>query len=157
MVSVEQRIDPGVVRLLDDVAALAERSGAFASVTRRGGMVEAAARENPEALFRIEAEADRLFVAWASPNRYLSQSIEADLMWTGDDLNDLIAEELSDQGYSGAPLGRVEHFRDEQKNFVFRSLIPAASGETRADVLVRCLLAYHAAMSQLGGMKPDGE
>lgn len=157
MASVERELDPGIARLLDETARLAEASGAFAGVARRGGRVQCIAREQPEASFRIELEEERLIVSWHCPNRYISQSIEADLMWTGDDLSGLIDEELADQGYSGIPLGRVEHFRDSEKNFVFRSVIPADPRSAEAGVLVRCLLAYDAAFSELGDMKADEE
>lgn len=52
------------------------------------------------------------------------------------------------------PLGRIEHFRDPQKRFTFRSRLPNAAD---ADAITKALLAYAAAFANLGDMKPDDE
>lgn len=155
MAAVEQQGSQSMSRIFDDAAAMAERSGAFGKVEPRAEGVSCIALAQPEASFRIQHEGGKLYVCWLSPDRYLSQSIEADLMWTGDDLGELIHEELVDQGYKGAPLGRVEHFRDPEKRFTFRSLIPGAGAEPTT--LLQCLLAYNAAFAELGDMKGEGE
>ncbi|MBL8744977.1 MAG: hypothetical protein JNK58_01330 [Phycisphaerae bacterium] len=152
MAAVEQRIDPGSVRLLDEVVRLATESRAFASVQRRGASVHCVALTNEEAAYEATSEADGVFVAWVSPNRYLSQSIEADLMWTGDDLMDLIEEELADEGCTDHPLGRIEHFRDAEKRFTFRSRVRAGAD---AALVVKCLVALAKTFSQLGDMKDE--
>ncbi len=152
MVAVEQRIDPGLVRLLDEVARLAGDSRAFASAERRGGVVHCVAATTPDAAYEVVCENGIVFVSWVSADRYLSQSIEADLMWTGDDLKELIEEELSDVGCAAQPFGRVEHFRDAQKRFTFRSAI-AAPGGADAALIVKCLVAYAKAFAELGDMK----
>jgi hypothetical protein len=152
--AVEPSVDPGVARLLDEVSRLARASGAFASVERAGSRVVCTARTRPEASFRAVADAGAWFIEWASPDRYLSQSIEAELMWTGDDLDDLIGEELADEGFPGS-LGGVEHFRDAEKSFVFRARVPAAA-PAAADI-VKALRAFDKAFVNLGGMKPEEE
>lgn len=154
MAAVEQDADPGVVRLLDDVVRRASASRAFAAVERLGPVVHCTALTRPDAAFEAFKDADALYIAWVSADRYLSQSIEADLMWTGDDLNELIEEELAALGRSGEPLGRIEHFRDPQKRFTFRSRLPNAAD---ADAITKALLAYAAAFANLGDMKPDDE
>ncbi len=114
-----------------------------------------------DAEYRIELLDGRVFVLWASPDRYLSQSIEADLMWTGDDLDDCIDEELVDQGWTGGSLGGVEHFRDEQMRYVFRSSIPSETGapdlDKEARRFVQCLLAFEATFRELGDMSGDDD
>jgi hypothetical protein len=157
MATVGREVGPAVDRLLDEAARLLLGSGIFAGVDRKEGRVECAARGHAEAWFRIDVEGDRWFVSWNCAGRYMSQSIEADLMWTGDDLNDLIDEELADQGYSGKPLGRVEHFRDAEKHFVFRSAIPVDAGSADARTLTACVRAYEAAFRDLGDMKAGEE
>lgn len=148
---VERQVDPVVSRLMSETAAKARESGQFASVEPGEARVHCTSARRPDAGFRIEYDGG-LWVAWVSPDRYLSQSIEADLMWTGDDLDDLIAEELADQGFDGA-LGPNEHFRSEEKLFTFRSRIPREPAHATADDLVKCLSAYQAAFSELGDMK----
>lgn len=159
MGSVSNDVSAETMRLLGEVARLAEQSGAFSEVRAAGGVVTCRDPLQPDAAFRIEAEGDRVYVTWTSPNRYLSQSIEAELMWTGDDLDDLIDEEVADQGRTGRPLGRVEHFRNEEKLFTFRSVIPTEGDFSRdAQALCKCLLAYQAAFRDLGDMKAgDGD
>lgn len=161
MGSVPAVMNSRLAALFAEVARQAKASGAFAYVEQSSGPVACVDPVQPEAQFRIEADGAGLWVSWVCGNRYISQSIEADLMWTGDDLDELIEEELADQGYGGAPLGRVEHFRNEAKQFTFRSRVPldaervdaAAGGRT----LLACLLAYQAAFRELGDMKPDEE
>lgn len=158
MGSVSRDVSADTMSLLRDVARRAERTGAFSQVQVEDGVVACRDPIQPDAWFRIETEGDRLYVTWVSPNRYLSQSIEAELMWTGDDLDDLIDEEVADQGGTGAPLGRVEHFRNEQKLFTFRSVVPLEGDpEADAEALCRRLLAYQAAFRHLGDMKGDAE
>lgn len=142
--------------LLNAVADLARTSAAFAAVETNGSLVTCTSLTNPEAAFRLEPhDKGGVCITWVTANRYLSQSIEADLMWTGDDLDELIDEELADAGYTGQPLTRVDHFRNEEKLFTFRSVVPGAIADLRPDDLVKCLLAYNAAFAELGDMKPD--
>lgn len=146
--------------LLDAVAERARGTGLFGTVTRRAGVVEAAALQCPEdAAFRIELAGDGLYVSWVTPDRYMSQSIEADLMWTGDDLSDMIDEELAAVGWNAGPLGKLEHFRNDEKLFTFRSKLPLEPGKAdpgqHADVLVKAMMGYEAALRDLGDMKPE--
>jgi len=148
--------------LMRAVAALAESKGCFADVRVVGSMVDCRAKQCPDdAAYRLAIEDGRLYVSWLSADRYLSQSIEADLMWTGDDLDEMFAEELADLGWTGGPLGGVEHFRNSEKLFTFRSAVPLDidrldSGRD-AQALVNCLLAYEAVFGQLGDMKGDDD
>ncbi len=148
--------------LMQAVAGLAEARGCFGAVRATESMVECRAKQCPdEAAYRLAIEDGRLYVSWLSVDRYLSQSIEADLMWTGDDLDELFAEELADLGWSGGALGGVEHYRSGEKMFTFRSAVPLdperLDPARDAPALVNCLLAYEAVFSQLGDMKDDDE
>ncbi len=105
-----------------------------------------------------------LYVALQTPARYLSQSIEADLMFTGDKLEDLLHEELVDQGYDAATphhFWKVEHFRSEAKLYTFRSLLPVAPAswatQPTAELAVIALKAYEAVFRPLGDMEADDE
>jgi hypothetical protein len=154
MAAVKQGIDPGLVRLLDEVVRLAAASRAFALAERRGGVVHCVAATNPDAAYEVASEGGDVFVSWVSADRYLSQSIEADLMWTGDDLMELVEEELADAGCTDHPLGRIEHFRDAEKRFTFRSKVVAGAD---AALVVKCMVAYATALAQLGDMKEEEE
>lgn len=155
-----QGVTPETERLLAETGRLARSSGAFAEVEVRPGRVECRDPIQPDALFRIDASDEGLCVCWASPNRYLSQSIEAELRWTRENIDDLMDEELSDQGYRRR-VGRMTHFRDSDKHFVFRWGIPGEPGslsaERDAPDLLRCLLACQAAFRTLGDMKEPEE
>ena len=142
--------------LLNAVAQRALAAGVFASVRSEGGTLRCEARGSSEpAFYSLFAESSRVWVALQTPARYLSQSIEADLMFTGDKLPDL--------GYAdavpGAPELVVEHFRSEPpaKLYTFRSPLPLPEKEWgsagAAHVCAIVLLGYEAAFRELGGMK----
>ena len=103
---------------------------------------------------RVVEDAGRAWVALATADRWLSQSIEQDLVHTGDKLHDLMDEELAEQGHRGK-CERFEHFRDESKTFVFRTPIPVDRGSSAADaaaLITRFLLACEAMFRPLGDM-----
>ena len=52
---------------------------------------------------------------------WLSESIESDLMHSGDKLDELIEEELVDQGEEPGHIS-FEHFRSDDMLFTFRTL-----------------------------------
>ena len=113
-----------------------------------------------ECWYRIEIDEGRYWVAWMTPDRYLSQSIEAELVYTGDDLDDMIDEELTDQpGWTlDSRLDAMEHFRTAEKLFTFRSRTPIEVGHEPGDAaacLVAAMSAYHEALTQLGDLKED--
>ncbi|MEZ6210791.1 MAG: hypothetical protein R3B46_06020 [Phycisphaerales bacterium] len=139
-----------------------EASGRFDSVVIESGMLVAHASEAPEgAFYRVEVDAGGVFVSWVSADRYLSQSIEQTLVYGGDDLDDMIDEELVDTGYEGKKLAPMQHYRNDEKLFVFRSRTPidaASCDAARAgSSLAKFVLAYEAAVGQLGDMSPDEE
>jgi hypothetical protein len=90
-------------------------------------------------------------VCLQTADRWLSQSIEQDLVHTGDKMDELVEEEMVDLGYSGPRL-RVEHFRSEDKLFTFRSPLPAELSAS-ADAAALALLGYEACFRRLGDME----
>lgn len=130
-------------------------SGVFGEVSLTGGVLRCAAKESAApAEYRVVEDAGRAWVALATADRWLSQSIEQDLVHTGDKLHDLMDEELAEQGHRGK-CERVEHFRDESKTFVFRTPIPVDRGASAADtaaLITRFLLACEAMFRPLGDM-----
>ena len=142
--------------MLEAVAAGAAASGVFGNVTLGPGGVACDAKASPApAQYRITAETGRVYVEVTTADRWLSHSIEADLLNTGDSLGELIDEELVELG--AAPLhgtgtpAKVEHFRNDDKLFVFRSLIsPGMAGRPSEVSLI--LRAYEACFGKLGDM-----
>ena len=146
-----------------EVAAAARGAGVFGEIRIEGGKGEeelvCAAKASAEpAEFRVYAEGGKVWVALTTRARWLSQSIEADLVHTGDKVEELLEEELVNLGWA-MPLGgpgykpTFEHFRDKQKRYTFRTPVPKADAQTVAAFL----LAYEAAFRPLGDMEADGE
>ena len=150
--------------MLEAVARGAREADVFDRVEVEAGLVKAHARVvESDCWYQVGpvATVDRSTRVWVgiyTPDRWLSGSIEADVLNLGDKYEDLIEEELADQGGDGRP--KVEHFRDDDKVFVFRS--PVSVAETArlddpslVDRLVKMLLAYEAAFRDLGDMVPE--
>lgn len=95
-----------------------------------------------------------VWVGWYSPDRWVSGSIEGDLVHTGDKIDELLEEELVDQGLSiKIPL---EHYRNEDKVFVFHGKLGLPGDPARAaDTLVRIMIAFQACFVELGDMAPS--
>ena len=110
-----------------------------------------------QAWYEVSADDnDRLWVGLYTPDRWLSESIEADLMHQGDKIEDLLEDELIDQGFDQRLA--VDHFRDEELRYVFRSRVEVDRRQAEAaERLARVVLAYDACFSQLGDMSPQDE
>lgn len=138
-------------RLMDAVGALAREAQVFGEVRVNERSVECAAPEAPaEAWYRLYQEDGRFFVEFSTPDRWLSHSIEADLLNTGDKIEQLVEEEMGELGVESSGIG-VEHFRDDGKRFVFRTCLPvAATGKDCARAASLALRAYEACFRRLG-------
>ncbi len=148
-------------RLLAEAAARAQSAGVFADVAVRGGELICRARASAApASYRLGWDDGRLWVSLVMADRWLSESIEADLMHTGDRIEDLLEEELADQNARDTGL-TVEHFRSEDMLFTFRSALgmgsPDLAGAEAADRATRVLLAYEACFRRLGDMAAEEE
>jgi len=140
--------------LVEQVAERARQADVFGAVRLEGDRLVCPARDAAEpAEYRLEWDgAGRLWVSLVTPNRWLSESIETDLLHTGDKIEELIEDELVDLGYDGAP-PRVEHFRSDDMLFTFRSALPIGSDAAdSARSAATALLAYEACFRQLGDM-----
>ncbi len=161
MNTLSQGISAMMKTLLTGVADAARQSDRFGDVVLTDGMLSCAAMEAPEpAFYRLVVEDDALWVEWVTADRWLSQSIEAELVHTGDDLDDLIDEELVDLDYEGPKLSPLSHYRSEDMLYTFRSKIQLdLNGETSrvVDGLLKSLLAYEATFCELGDMGADDD
>lgn len=144
-----------VVHWVNAVKARAEQAGVFAEVMIDEGNLCCAARDSAaEASYRIVREGDQWFVSLVTPDRWLSESIEADLMHHGDPLEELIEEELVEFGHTPKPF-KVQHFRSDDLLYTFRNPLPLAGieSEAGAELAAIWLLAYEAAFRRLGDME----
>lgn len=112
------------------------------------------------AFYSLFMENDALFVALQTPARYLSQSIEADLVFTGDKLEELLHEEMVELGYDAAVLP-FQHFRSEDLLYTFRTPLPVSSSNLDSpaarELAVQALLGYEATFRALGDMEAGGD
>lgn len=145
--------------VLSAVAASAQASGLFGPVrVQEGVLICPALASAAPAEYRVFTDAGRVWVALVTPDRYLSQSIEQDLVHTGDKLGDLLHDELIDVDHPAPYAPKVEHFRDGAKLFTFRSAVPPTDLEGDAAARVWLTLrAYSACFSPLGDMSAGDE
>jgi len=149
------------ISLREFLARIAERArgaGVFAGVDLHDQRLECLARGAAEpAFYRVDGAEGRVWVSLVMKDRWLSGSIESDLMHTGDSIGELIEEEVVDLG---GPKGEVacEHFRSDDKNFTFRTGVAREDELDDASVEhgVRMLLAYEACFRRLGDMNAEG-
>lgn len=150
-------------KLLDHVAEQARGADVFDAVEQRDGAVVAAARgasAPAEYLVRVDEQAGTIWIVLRTADRWLSESIEAELMHTGDKLEELVEDELVELDCPAKVT--FEHFRDDDLQYTFRSPIRLAVGEAADDAAVMTkttahLLAYEAAFRELGDMSADDE
>jgi citrate lyase gamma subunit len=122
------------------------------------GVLQCSAKASAEpAWYRVDKVNDAWRVSLVTADRWLSESIEADLMHFGDPIEELIEEELVELGFKGAaPV--VKHFRSDDMLYTFISEIPGvdeAKGAKAVETASRWLLAYEAAFRELGDMEGD--
>lgn len=151
----------GLDALLTAVAARARAAGVFGAVQVEPGRLRCHALASAApAEYRIGADGGRLYVSLVTSDRWLSESIESDLMHTGDDLRELIEEELVEQGYPH-PAPPYQHYRDDDRLFTFRTPLPIDPRDAASDEAVRVagqfLLAYEACFRRLGDMEAGDE
>jgi hypothetical protein len=155
-------LDPA--RFLQDLRAAADKAGVFAEVSLDQHALRCKAQEAAaDAWYSVVRQGGQWWVRLATPDRWLSESIESDLMHDGDPIEELIEEELVELGHDvkrEGPMPTVKHFRSEDKLYTFENPIPIGEGsshEAAVALASRFLLAYEAAFRQLGDMQDDGE
>jgi hypothetical protein len=160
MSSKPSEASPAAIRLFEAVEKVASHAGVFGPVQlkKSPGMLSCAAKNSAEpAEYRLFEESGKLWVSLVTDNRWLSQSIEAQLFHSGDKLEELLDEELYDVGYEGETL-RFEHFRSQDMLYTFRSQLPfGPDAPDAAGLAAKCLLAYEACFRRLGDMDAGDE
>lgn len=145
-----------ILRLRED----AERSRYFREVEAASDVVRCHAH-GVDAWYEVRAAGGSWVVRLLMADRWLSESIESDLMHGRESLEDLVSDELIDLGCAHT-VTKVRHFRDDQKRYVFEADIPApadAYGDATT-LALQFLLAFESSFRQLGEMggdRDDGE
>ena len=143
---------PGIDAVTDILAAVRDRAAAsarFASVAIEGERLRCRAKgAEAEAWYVVDRDGGRWSVALLTPDRWLSESIESDLMHFGDPLEELVEEELAELGWRGR-VPQIKHFRDDAKLYTFENALPdGVAGD--ALLAAKFLFAYEAAFRSLG-------
>lgn len=153
-----------VADLLAAVLPAAESAGVFGACRVEDGVLRCAVANSAEpAEYRVFQDeyqgSPRVWVALVTEDRWLSGSIEGDLVHTGDKIEELIDEEFvdldGDWGGQAGPLP-MEHFRSEEMLFTFRSPLPFAVDQAASahavEMTGKALLAFELAFRPLGDM-----
>ncbi|HCD33655.1 MAG TPA: hypothetical protein DER01_14695 [Phycisphaerales bacterium] len=145
--------------LFKQVSDAIKAKHAFASVDVQEELIVCQAKaQDPEtqAFYKLcVGESDDLQIGIFTLDRWLSESIEADLVEHKDDIEELLYDEMYELGLEKG-LG-VFHFRDEDLQYVFRSQIPLPKdkpidGPEFVEYVTKVVLAYEATFSQLGDL-----
>jgi len=147
-----------VQRFLELIRQAAEKAGVFERIDAGDAAIRCLAKDaSAEAWYSIVREGNDWRVRLATADRWLSESIEADLMHHGDPLEELIEEELIDLDHVVAVDGampQVKHFRSDDRLYTFENVIAMPDDTDRAaTIATRYLLAYEAAFRELGDMQ----
>ena len=150
--------DTLITQTLETCLTLAREADVFDEMTIQsdasGNRLVALARgAAAEALYTLEYSEDRWMVLMLTKDRWLSESIEAEVMHNGDSLEELIEEELIDLGLDSVEVS-MQHYRDDDFRYVFKSPITTNATDTE---IATWLLGYEAAFKQLGDMTEDQE
>lgn len=165
MATSTDNIPPVIDSLFKSVLARASADGVFGPCHVSGAKLICEAKgAGDHAEYRLVFDGSQVWVALVTPGRYLSQSIEQTLVFSGDKAGDLLRDELIDLGAvpdrtAATPV--VEHFRDNEKLYTFRTPlgITAANAADAANVKKAgdYLLGYAQTFGHLGDMEGDEE
>ncbi len=149
-----------VKKLFVRVAENARTSGVFASVAVDTSIECAALESAAPATYSVEFDHAKaaVYVGLTMADRWLSESIESQLVEHGDKMEELLEDELVELDYfvaGGTPITKIEHFRSDAKLFTFRAIVGLEAGDMDKNtvVLTRALLAFEACFRQLGDMQ----
>lgn len=143
-----------VTNIIDTLAERAQQTNLFGSPNIKDQTLELEAVGSAEtAYYRVYLGESVPVVELATKDRWLSGSIEGDLVEAGDKLEELIEDELIDLGFpEGTNSVAFEHKRSDDMEYVFRSQIIVPDGVDLADACYMWLMAYETCFRQLGDM-----
>lgn len=134
-------------------------AGVFADVEASGSTIRCRARDvEAEAHYVLTRTADGgLVVRFETPDRWLSESVEADLYHSSDSLEELLEESLDELEWpiDSIPVTRFRHYRDDDLRYVFENPVP--SGRDEFEDALTWILAYEATFHELGDVAGEEE
>lgn len=146
-------------QIIETIIADAKAANVFGSIETQGSTItlEAWGAAEP-ACYRVYLDGPEPIIELATKDRWLSESIEAELVESGDKLDELIEDELVDLGYpEDSGVVKFEHYRSDDMEFVFRSRVIPAAGQDIAQACKIWLLGYEQCFRQLGDMDESEE
>ena len=143
--------------VLNSVQSKARSSGRFGEVRLDGARLACRARDAAaEAWYEVHRDGSAWIVLLRTPDRWLSESIEGDMLEGNDTAEELVDDELVEVGFRGK-CQQVKHYRDDDRMYVFRTGIPPEGLADEAEGIATYLLAFEAAFAQLGDMQGSGK
>jgi len=139
---------------LRELADRARQLGEFGAVEVKVTALRCAAKTAAaEAWYCVERRDDAWHLTLVTPDRWLSESIESDLMHTGDGLEELFEEELVEFGVEAAP-PQIKHYRSDDRLYTFDIRLPDGHNP---DLVSKYLFAFEATFRNLGDMSGADE
>jgi hypothetical protein len=147
-----------VQNFLESLAERVRTHDVFGPVQVLSGRLRCDARDAAApAWYAVESDGSDWVVSLSTADRWLSESIETDLLHFGDPLEELIEEELVELGGEG-PVPAPKHYRADDRTYVFRNTVKGEADRARTlDRVALWLLAYEAAFRNLGDMAGSDE
>ena len=132
------------------LADLLKKADIFDQIESTDQSFSGKAREAEEdAFYRIGFEEGTLYAGLYIQDRWLSESIETELLHCGDTIDELLEEEMVELGLDFSL--KIQHFRNDNLEYVFRS--PITQGDQQnAQTLALIIQSYNACFEQLGDM-----
>ncbi len=134
-------------------------AGVFADVEISGGAVRCRARDvEAEAHYLLVRNPDGILtVRFETPDRWLSESVEADLYHSSDSLEELLEESLDELEWpvDTIPVTKFRHYRSDDLRYVFENQVPEHR-DPLEDAVV-WMLAYEATFHELGDVAGEEE
>lgn len=125
------------------------RSGRFSTVEAAEGEIRCKALEVDAHYILAETERG-LVVRFETPDRWLSESVEADLYHSSDSLDELLEEALDELEWpiDETKIAPFRHYRSEDLRYVFEHVIVDLGDREKA--ATTWMLAYEATFNELG-------
>lgn len=140
---------------LQSLVQQANHSGRFKDASINGDTVRCRAKDaSAEAWYVIDKADGHWSIALETADRWLSESIEGDMLEGRDTAEELVDDELVNLDFPNR-CPQVKHYRNDDKVYVFRSRVPLEGIADETTGIATYLLAFEAAFSQLGDMQEN--
>ena len=144
---------------LENIADRLRESNAFATVVSDGTCIRCRARDVESDAYYVFAVSDtRPSVRFETPDRWLSESVEAELYHSSDSLEELLEESLDELEWpiERVPVTTFRHFRSDDFLYTFENDVPIGEGDPDEAAAI-WMLAYEATFRALGDVAGETE